>query len=555
VLTAEAPARHRWEFWALLALAFVVRFYGLRFGMPHVQARPDELVVIGVGKDFLSGDLNPKFFRYPSLFMYVLAVCDYAYYVYGRAMGWFGSLEHFLSTFPVHWVPFFMIARVISAVAGTATVAAVYATGARLFDRLTAGLAAFFLALAFLHVRDSHFGVTDVSMTLCVTLSTLFLVRGALENRRMPFAIAGALAGAGASIKYNAVLMFVPLVTAVLVGSKGGRTRFHGGPEGKRGTAPFLEAANRAGLFGGLFTAAFVAGTPFAVLDWRAFIRDVAAESTHIGVPHSFDLGYGGVYHVVFSLRYGLGLPLLTTGLVGFAWLAKVDWRKAALLLAFPVAYYLLLVPTRTVFVRYAIPLVPFLCLAAAWAIARAARVAAMKYRMPAAALACTASLVVVAPSVRAVGQLDRLFAATDSRVLLADWLRANVKPGSSIYVAGSVVVQPIVDFSPPQTLRYWTHRDGRSFAEGRPQRPVAGIPDWLVIPDSGVPEYSYCPPEVKELANERYVAVRVFNAMDLDGNIFDRQDAFYYPYAGFKNIQRGGPNYVVYARKPENPD
>jgi len=444
---------------------------------------------------------------------------------------------------------------VVSAVAGTATVAAVHATGARLFGRLTAGLAAFFLALAFLHVRDSHFGVTDVSMTFCVMLSTLFLVRGVVENRRMSFATAGALAGAGASIKYNAVLMFVPLVTAALVGSKKGRTPFPEEPARKRGTARFLEAAICVGLFSGLFIAAFVAGTPFAVLDWRAFIRDVAVESTHIGVPHSFDLGYGGIYHVVFSLRYGLGLPLLTAGLVGFAWLAKVDWRNAALLAAFPVAYYLLLVPTRTVFVRYAIPLVPFLCLGAAWAIAQAARAAATRYQMPAAALACAAAVIVVAPSAYAVVQLDRVFATTDSRVLLADWIRANVKPGSSIYLAGSIVAQPIVDLVPPQTLRYWIHREGRSFAEGRPPRPVAGIPDWLVIPDSGVPQYSYCPPEVKELASERYVAVRVFNAMDLTGNLFDRQDAFYYPYAGFKNIQRGGPNYVVYARKPENPE
>ena len=538
MLTAEAPARYRWEFWALVALAFVVRFYGLRFGMPHVQARPDELVVIGVGKDFLSGDLNPKFFRYPSLFMYLLAIFDYAYYLFGRAVGWFSSLDHFLSTFPVYWVPFFMIARVVSAVAGTATVAAVYLTGARLFDRLTAGLAAFFLALAFLHVRDSHFGVTDVPMTFCVALSMLFLVRGALEDRPMPFAIAGALAGAGASIKYNAALMFVPLFTAALVGSNRGRT-----------------TAIRVGLFTALFIASFVAGTPFAVLDWHAFIRDVTAESTHIGVPHSFDLGYGGIHHLAFSLRYGLGLPLLMTGLVGFVWLVRADSRKAALLVAFPVAYYLLLVPTRTVFVRYAVPLVPFLCLGAAWAVARVAQAAASRYRLSAAALACAVAAIVVAPSAYAVGRLDRLFAATDSRVLLADWLRANVNPGSSIYLAGSIVVQPIVDLRPPQTLRYWTHREGRSFAEGRPPRPVTGLPDWLVIPDSGVPEYSYCPPEVKELAKDRYVAVRVFNAMDLKGNVFDRQDAFYYPYAGFKNIQRGGPNFVVYARKPENPD
>jgi hypothetical protein len=70
---------------------------------------------------------------------------------------------------------------------------------------------------------------------------------------------------------------------------------------------------------------------------------------------------------------------------------------------------------------------------------------------------------------------------------------------------------------------------------------------------ETGVPEYSYCPPEVKSLATERYSAVRIFKAMDLDRNLFDRQDAFYYPYAGCHGVQRGGPNYVVYARKPEN--
>lgn len=545
---SSIPPRWPPELWLLVALAAAVRFYGLRFGLPHVQARPDELVVIGVGKDFLTGDLNPRFFRYPSLFMYVLAALDYAYYLYGRAMGWFSSLDHFLSTFPLYWVPFFMIARVLSAAAGTATVAAVYAIGTRLFDRLTAGVAAFFLALAFLHVRDSHFGVTDVSMTFCVTVSLLFLVRGALEDRRLPFAIAGVLAGAGASIKYNAVLMVVPLAAAVVVGALDRRTTPNDGSGGRWG-----EAARRAALFAACCGAGFVAGTPFAAIDWHAFIRDIAEESTHIGVPHSYDLGYGGVYHITFSLRHGLGLPLLIAGLAGFAWLARSDWRKAALLVSFPAAYYLLLVPTRTVFVRYAIPLVPFLCLGAACVTTAGARVIGRSYRLSPAAIAWAAALVIVAPSAYSVGQLDRLFAATDSRVLLADWIRANVKPGSSIYLAGSIVVQPIVDFSPKQTLRYWIHREGRSFAEGRPPRPVEGIPDWLVIPETGVPEYSYCPPEVKSLATERYSAVRTFKAMDLDGNLFDRQDAFYYPYAGFHGVQRGGPNYVVYARKPEN--
>jgi len=526
--------RRRWppELWLLLALAAAVRFYGLLFGMPHVWARPDELVVCDVAQGFLTGDLNPHFWDYPTLFMYLLAALDYAYYSFGRAAGWFQSLPQFVATWHSNWVPFFVLARVASAIAGTITVAVVYRIAARLFDGLTGGIAALCLALAFLHVRDSHFGVTDVTMVLAIVVSTAYLVRGALDDHRAPFAIAGAIAGAGASIKYNAILMFVPLVAAVLVAG-GGRWR---------------EAMRRAALFSLLFAGAFFAGSPYAAIDWPSFTRGLESQSRHIATPHGLDLGRGGIYHVAFSLRYGLGLPLLVVGVAGLVWSLRRDWQKGVLLVAFPFAYYAVLAPTRTVFVRYAIPLVPFLCIGAGFAIAQGARAIAGRLRVSATAAAIAIALLVVAPSAMSIVEIDRLFAESDSRLVLADWLRSNVKPGSSIYLGGNIVVQPIVDLTPPRTLHYWTHREGWQFNEDR--RPVDGIPDWIVIPETDVPEYSYSPPEVKALARDRYEVARVITAMDLAGNLFDRQDAFYYPFAGFQRARRGGPNYVVYSRQ-----
>jgi 4-amino-4-deoxy-L-arabinose transferase-like glycosyltransferase len=302
-LSIDRSPRLRWppELWLLLAVAAAVRFYGLRFGMPHVWARPDELVVVDVAQAFLTGNLNPHFWAYPTLFMYALALFDYMYYLFGRSIGWFQSISHFLALWHVQWTPLFMIARTVSAFAGTLTVAVVYRIAGRLFDRLTAAIAALFLALAFLHVRDSHFGVTDVTMVLLVMLSTMSLVTGALENRTAPFAVAGALAGAAASVKYNGALMFAPLVTAVLIApASGGRA-----------------LVRRIGLFAFLFAAAFLVGSPYAAIDWPAFWRGLQSESAHIGTPHGIDLGVGGVNHLVFSLRYGLGLPLLAAGLAG----------------------------------------------------------------------------------------------------------------------------------------------------------------------------------------------------------------------------------------------
>src|SRR5216683_334065 len=51
---------------SFLALAALVRVWGLRFGLPHTECRPDESVIVGLAGQFWSGDLNPRFFRYPT---------------------------------------------------------------------------------------------------------------------------------------------------------------------------------------------------------------------------------------------------------------------------------------------------------------------------------------------------------------------------------------------------------------------------------------------------------------------------------------------------------
>ena len=88
---------------------------------------------------------------------------------------------------------------------------------------------------------------------------------------------------------------------------------------------------------------------------------------------HKVVLGRGWIHHVTSSLRYGVGLPLLFTGILGMLLLIIRDRRKGALVAAFPLSYYLLVGSGYTVFVRYIIPVVPFLCLTAGYAVTEAA--------------------------------------------------------------------------------------------------------------------------------------------------------------------------------------
>src|SRR4026207_2407584 len=68
-----SPRTERLLLVAAAAAGLAVRFWGLKFGLPVVYSRPDELLLIGVVIGFFRGDPNPHFFEYPTLYLYVLA--------------------------------------------------------------------------------------------------------------------------------------------------------------------------------------------------------------------------------------------------------------------------------------------------------------------------------------------------------------------------------------------------------------------------------------------------------------------------------------------------
>ena len=122
---------------------------------------------------FRTGHFEPGAFNYPALFMLTVAAVMHLPTIGER-------LLHKIT--PFHFSPllsdevttatYTLTARGLSAAAGIASVWIVFRLGLRLFDRAAAVAGASLLALAFLHVRDSHYGVTDVPMSFMVTSET-----------------------------------------------------------------------------------------------------------------------------------------------------------------------------------------------------------------------------------------------------------------------------------------------------------------------------------------------------------------------------------------------
>ena len=405
---------------AIVAVAAVVRFWGLRFGLPHTNTRPDETTIIGVALAFLRGNFRPSFYDYPWLLMWVLWLLYLAYYAWGRITGGFHSIADLLASWKVHWVPFFLIPRGLSAVMGTATVLVVFRIARRAWGDASGLVAALFMALAFLHVRDSHFATTDVTMTCLLVWSVSFLIDGHLSGRRRDFAIGGVVGGLAAATKYNAVLLIVPLVASYLLNIA------EQPPERRRQAM----CDPRLFVYGLPFLAAFAVGVPFLLFDLPRFLAEMALlrQSMEIG-SRGLELSVGWLHHLELSLRYGLGLPLLAAGVAGIAASLFLEPRLGLLLFSFPIGYFIVAGSIRNLFFRYAIPVVPFLCLAAARLLTRFVK---------SEALVAALAVLLILPSAVSTFRFDWILSQMDNRVVVARWFDEHVPAGSSVLMSGS---------------------------------------------------------------------------------------------------------------------
>ena len=303
----------------IIGLAAALRVAGLGFGLPLAEARPDEMTIAFQAMKFGTGDLNPHSFNYPSLHKYVTFVLFGVYYVFGKATGHFAGQEDFLREFFDGAVRFRLLMRAWSAFAGTVGVALLLP-----FPRGVA--AAMLLSVALLHVRDSHFGVTDITM---VTLATAAVLACHAAWQRPTWRRqlgAAALAGLATSTKYNAALLALPITFAILFPAPGAE----GAAPSPVAALPRLAAVPRLAAAAAVMVATLLLGTPYAALDASTFFHDFTYEANHLLTGQYVDVG-GGWTHHADTLLLTQGWPFLLSAAGG---LALAGAAAAALALA-----------------------------------------------------------------------------------------------------------------------------------------------------------------------------------------------------------------------------
>ena len=512
---------------SILLAAAALRLVPIWFGIPYLPARPDEEVAVSIATRMTEGDLNPHFFHWPSFTFYVFAALYGSASIVRRVFGFDA---------PLTVVERVVLARALVALAGTATVFVLYALGRRIVDLTTGLLAAAFLAVAILHVRDSHFAMTDVLMTLLLTGSLALLVCAvdtALAGAKAVrwFAASGLAAGLAASTKYNAAALLGAMAAAQIVLVQ--RREFLR----PRTWMPAI-------AFTSAFIASFLIASPYAVLDFKQFEADLRFDFTHLSGGHGMDLGRGWRYHLERSLPYGVGLPAFIAACAGAVPMIGHHARHAFILGGFALPFYFAIGSGTTVFFRYIMPLVPIVCLLAAVALRYVTPWLSARTHVPARAIMTVLVVLTVAPALVNCVWFDVVLSRTDTRVLAADWLRPRLKPEDTLHDAGGAYTT--LDLRHVRFHEWRFDPNENSFGH-----PDGHTPDWLVLTESPVRLYASIPPQLRQLAQEKYTLV--YTAAATRGRaraaVYDLQDAFFMPLSRLDTAVRPGPTIRIYRR------
>jgi len=401
----------------ICALAAGLRLIGLQYGLPAVY-NPDEVAIMARALSFARGTLNPENFLYPTFYFYVLFAWVGVYLAMVWASGRVESLAALQQLYFTDPTGIYTAGRLLGVVTGTATVAFLFRFGERLLDRRTAIAAAIFLAVAPLHVRDSHYVKHDVPATLAIVFAYLAICRlwpCAAPNgpARRDTLVAGAACGVAFSTHYYCIFLAVPLAIAVVQGwrSKG-----------------FAASASHLALAAAASAVVFFALSPFILVEPLTAWRDIAA-NRHIVIDRAVSAGAFAPASRYLEMLWAdaVGKPIALLAAAGVIGMAVVSPARALLLLAFPLPFLFFISNTAPAS-RYLNPILPFLALFAAWAVAQ---ISARLGNQP--VVFWAAVVIAAAPALRSSVAADRFFRQTDTRTLAQRYLESNLPSGTTI--------------------------------------------------------------------------------------------------------------------------
>lgn len=476
--TVRLPHGPRWRVKALLLavilLALAVRIWGLDFGLPYLYHADEPLGVRTAQNMVKTGDLNPRFFGWSSLFFYVNALSYLPYYAVGRLMGVFTSPADIpgatVITLGVGKTPMpstILLGRMVSVLFGVAAVPLIYSVGRRLTDNVYVGLlAALMMAVSWSNVIYSKYIRPESLLVFVVLLAFFGAVQVFKRGRTGDYVLAGVGIGLTMSVKYNGALIALPLVVAHFL---------RHGPRGIK--EPRIYLAFMASVM------AFLVTMPYAILDFQEFLADFRYHAQVYATGHPGSEG-DALRWYVNTLFHVEGIAVVLACLEVIRGIYRRS-RPILLTAVFPVVYFAFISSFEVRNGRTYLPLTPFLLLlAASFLVYLFQQVRRLQWSPRTAPVYALWTLLVVATLATPVATTvreNRKLTIVDSRYTASVWIEQHLRADAR------VAVEP---YSPYVDPKRFSVRGLGSIAQHAPDWYVAKDYDYLVFSEGTFGRY-----------------------------------------------------------------
>ncbi len=440
----------------ILLLGISLRFYSLSWGLPYLFHYDEQFGVVftslrleyNILKYF---SFNPHFSSYGAFPLYLfLCVKNISFWISDKLFLTAYSLKPLSAKSPWMYIialekfypTFSLIARYISAFFGTMIIFLSYCIGKNLYSKKVGILSALFVALCVALIQESHYGTVDNLLVFFILSTFLFSIRILKTGKLKYYVLTGISFGLALSTKLTSGLLFLPILTAHLLGARR-----------KNGLSTTRESSFRIFFNKKIIVAFLVAiGTyfvinPYAILDYKNYFDISNQQGSSLGLFFMFyaDKIYEWIdyrasyyntpmywYQIKNLLLFGMGPLLGIVSLIGVLQAFIKFTREDKLVLSWFIPFFVIIGPWHFKPLRYILPIIPFIIiLGTRWLI----DILSMTQNKIAVNAIRGFVIVVVSFSLFYSIAFVNIFSEPDSRIQASDWIYQNVKPNSTIVV------------------------------------------------------------------------------------------------------------------------
>lgn len=338
----------------LIGVSAFFRFYNLDWDGGNYFHPDERNIANAVTKIHFFSQLDPQFFAYGGFTIYLYRFAGDLLSLLTKDISW-----------TTNWGNINIVGRIFSAFFSTLTIIPLYFLAKQLFDKKTALISAALFAFTVTSIQTAHYAVTESLITLIGVTISLFSILSYRKMRLFYTLILGILIGIGVASKTSALsFIIIPFLSYFIsfVGEK------------KIKLTIILKH-----LFVFLLTGflVFLIFSPYTFLNFNKFIESMKYESGVAtgSLPVVYTLQFDHTISYLFqitNLFWQIG-PLVFFSILGFTFIIfkafknRKEDKRLLIFIVSPLLYFMYIGLWHTKFIRYMMPMVPFLVISAAF--------------------------------------------------------------------------------------------------------------------------------------------------------------------------------------------